>query len=66
NVYLALDPNQFQDTKYIFENVSHKATYSKYPMRVKVTSNRQVKWVIELLEIVTKSKNLQMESEFNA
>lgn len=50
NVYLALNPNDYIDTKYIFEDVSHVKKYALYPMRVRLSSDRQVKWTCELLD----------------
>ncbi|MBR2870590.1 MAG: hypothetical protein IKB98_04360 [Clostridia bacterium] len=50
NVYLALNPNDFVDTKYIFQDVSHVKKYALYPMRVKLTSDRQVRWTCELID----------------
>ena len=50
NAYLGLNPDDYQDTKYIFTNVSNVKKYANYPMRVKVSSNRQVKWVKELIQ----------------
>ena len=46
NAYLGLNPSEYLDTKYIFTDVSNINAYANYPMRVKVTSDRQVKWVI--------------------
>ncbi len=50
NAYLGLNPDEYQDTKYVFTNVSNVKKYFNYPMRVKVSSNRQVKWVKELIQ----------------
>ncbi|MBO5713908.1 MAG: hypothetical protein J6R83_00590, partial [Clostridia bacterium] len=50
NAYLGLNPNEYLDTKYIFTDVSNVKAYANYPMRVKVTSDRQVKWVNELID----------------
>lgn len=50
NVYLALNPLDFKDTKYIFQDVSHVKKYALYPMRVKLSSDRQARWTCELLE----------------
>ncbi len=52
NVYLALNPNEYIDTKYIFEDVSHVKKYALYPMRVRLSSDRQVKWTCELIDLV--------------
>ncbi len=50
NVYLALAPKKFKDTKYKFIDASGKKAYEKYPMRIKITSARQAKWAIELIQ----------------
>ncbi len=50
NLYLALEPKKFKNTKYKFIDVSSKKAYKNYPMRVKITSNRQAKWAIELIQ----------------
>ena len=50
NAYLGLKPNDYEKTKYIFTDVSDIKKYSNYSMRVKVTSDRQVKWVKELIQ----------------
>ena len=59
NAYIALNPKTYENTKYIYTDVSSSKSYANYPMRVKVTSDRQVKWVKELISIVAKGdKNL--------
>ena len=52
NVYINLSPKKFKDTKYKFIDVSNKKSYQNYPMRVKITSDRQAKWAIELIKKV--------------
>ena len=54
NVYLALAPAEYRDTKYIYTDVSDVAKYANYPMRVKVSSDRQVRWTVELLQEILK------------
>ena len=49
NAYLGLTPNEYENTKYIFTDVSAVKKYENYPMRVKLTSDRQVKWTKELI-----------------
>ncbi len=63
NVYLALNPADFENTKYIYEDVSHKTAYRNYAMRVKVTSTRQVKWVNELIALLAKQNDLKIVGE---
>ena len=52
NVYINLSPKKFKNTKYVFIDVSNKKSHENYPMRVKVSSDRQAKWVIELIKKV--------------
>ena len=63
NVYLALNPAEFENTKYIYEDVSNKKEYANYPMRVKVTSERQVKWVKELILINAEKNGFTVNKE---
>jgi hypothetical protein len=46
----------YENTKYIYTDVSSSKTYANYPMRVKITSDRQVKWVKELISLVLGGK----------
>ena len=49
NAFIGLNPKEYNDTKYIFTDVSKMSAYANYPMRVKVSSDRQVRWVKELI-----------------
>ncbi len=49
NVYLNLQPKKYRKTKYKFIDVSGKKVHASYPMRLKITSDRQAKWAIELI-----------------
>ncbi|MBQ8343371.1 MAG: hypothetical protein IJY21_04615 [Clostridia bacterium] len=61
NVYFALDPKAYENTKYIYKDVSSSKTYENYAMRVKLTSDRQVRWAIELLDDLARQKDLERE-----
>jgi predicted transport protein len=50
NVYLNLQPKKYRKTKYKFIDVSGKKSHESYPMRIKITSDRQAKWAIELIK----------------
>ena len=52
NLYLALDPKEFIDSKYKYTDASDTKKYSATPMRIKLTSNRQVKHAIELIRLL--------------
>lgn len=63
NAYLNHDTKEFENTKYIFTDVSNVKKNSQYPMRVKVTSDRQAKWVCELIEEVLLQQNKEGNDE---
>lgn len=48
-LYLALDPEAYEDSKYRYEDVSERKTYAETPMKVRVTSKRMVKYAKELI-----------------
>ena len=58
NVYLALNPADYQNTKYKFIDVSAVKKYSSTPMRIKLTSDRQVKYVKELIKVLLNGQNI--------
>ena len=49
-VYLGLDPNEYNANKYHFIDVSDKPKLDKVPMLLKVKSERGLKYVLELIE----------------
>ena len=63
NCYLGLDPNEYVDTKYVYEDVSDKKTYQNYPMRVRITSDRKVKWTGELIDQMITKHGLEILPE---
>ena len=52
SIYLALDPAEFEDSRYRFEDVSDKKSHANTPMRLKVTSRRAVRRIKELLDLL--------------
>lgn len=50
SLYLALSPQEFEDSKYRFEDVSEKRSHHETPMRVKITGSRTLKQAKELLD----------------
>ena len=48
-LYLALDPALYEESKYRYEDVSDRKTYTETPMKVRITSKRMVKYARELL-----------------
>lgn len=58
SVFLALDPKEFENSNYRFEDVSDKKSHRETPLRVKITSRRSLKQVKELLGILAAKNGL--------
>lgn len=50
NLHLALDPQEFVNTKYHFKDMSQTKQGQIYPMRVSIKGSRSLKYALELLE----------------
>ncbi len=48
-LYLALDPREYEETKYRFTDVSEKKTYAETPMKLRITSARALRHAKELI-----------------
>lgn len=48
-LYLALNPEDLQDTKYFFEDVSAKKKYASVPVLMKIKGERKFKHALELI-----------------
>lgn len=51
-VALALNPANYAETKYVFTDIGETAKYATTPMLVKLTSDRQVRYLKELLAVM--------------
>ena len=49
-VLLALDTNEYKESKYVFTDLSSVKAHEDYPLCMRLTSTRQAKWSVELLE----------------
>ena len=58
-LYLALNPADFEDSKFRFEDVSDKKTHAAVPMKVRIPSRRALKHAQELLKILAEKYELQ-------
>ena len=63
-LYLALDPNQFENTKYKGKDVSAKKAYASTPFQYKTKSERKTQWMLELIELLAKNHNLQKIEDY--
>lgn len=53
-LYLALDPNDYEGTKYNFEDVSDIVKYQSVPLQFKIKSDRKLKYSLELIDDLMK------------
>lgn len=58
-LYMALDPKEFEGTKYNFRNMSTVGKYETVPMRVNLKSDRAERWVKELIATLAEKKGWQ-------
>ncbi len=58
-VYLALDPENYKDSKYFFTNVGNKPAYGETPMLLKVKSERGKNHAIELIRELMQSLGIE-------
>ena len=58
NLYLSLNPQDYVGTKYKFVDVSGRKLYKDFGMRIKLTSDRQVRWAKELIDNLVVQKGL--------
>lgn len=63
-VYLALSPKELEGTKYFFTDESSIKKYERVPLRVRVRSERGVKYTIELIEKIAESKGIQLAKNY--
>ena len=52
SLYLALNPREFENTKYKYEDAGGVVKYAKTPMRLKLRSDRSVSWAKELIDLL--------------
>lgn len=64
SMYLALDPIQFEETKYKFKDASNVVKYNDVPMQLRIKSDRAVKWAKELIALMAEKNGIdRVEAE---
>ena len=63
NVYLALDPQEFADSKYRFIDASNIKKFEDTPLRLKIKNNLNEKYALELIDILMEKKGLELSTE---
>lgn len=53
-LYLALNPDEFDGSKYLYEDKSDIKRYEEVPMRVRVKSEKSFRYALELIDLVMK------------
>ncbi|MDE5911809.1 MAG: hypothetical protein K2H24_05690, partial [Clostridia bacterium] len=51
-LYLALNPQDYVDSKYKFEDVSDVKSYADTPFMMKIKNPRRLKYALELIDVV--------------
>lgn len=49
-LYLAINPEELQDTKYFFDDMSSKKKYAEVPVLLKIRGERKLKHALELID----------------
>lgn len=65
-LYLALEPSEFEDSKYFFVDASEKKKYAQVPLRLKIRGSRGFKHAMELVEELAKRLEWKEISDFIA
>ena len=58
-LYLALDPQDYADSKYKGKDVSEKASYKATPFLYKTKTERKTNWAVELIDKLAEKNYLQ-------
>ena len=57
-LYLALDPEKLDGSKYKFENVGDRKRFEKTPLKIKIRSARSQKWAKELIDMTMQENGI--------
>ena len=63
-LHLALNPDDFEGTKYSYQDLSAKKKYMYTPMTIKLRSKRSVKHAIELIGMLAQAFGLEKNSRY--
>ena len=58
NLYLSLNPKDYENTKYHFDDVSMVKKYQDTPLRLRLRNDLNVRYAIELIDILMKNNDL--------
>ena len=61
NLYLALNPDEYVDSKYNFTDERESSKYQEVPFRFKIKSDRGLKWAFELIDLALEEYSLKKE-----
>jgi len=65
-LFLALDPEKLEDSKYNVADAGSAKKYATVPCRLRLTSKRSVKWGLELIEMLAEKEQLVKNPKFKA
>jgi len=64
-LHLALNPDDYQNTKYHFKDLSGKNRYALVPFTIKLSSNRSVKYSLELIQQLAAQFGLKKNPKYS-
>ena len=65
-LFLAIDPNTLEDSKYNVNYVGDSKKYETVPCRLRLTSKRSVKWGLELIALMAEKEGLEANPKYKA
>lgn len=65
-LYLALDPKEYENSKYFPTDCSAVSRFKEVPMRIKVRSERGVKYAKELIAVIAEKYSLEKDQNYTA
>ncbi len=63
-LFLAMDPKQFNFDKYHHKDYSGVARYTQFPLMIKLSSDRQVRYALELIGILMQENGLEPDPDY--
>lgn len=63
-LFLALDPEKFNKDKYHHKDYSDVVKYARYPFMIKISSDRQLKYALELIEAVMTNNGYAADPDY--
>ena len=63
-LFLAIDPNTLESSKYNVADAGKSKKYESVPCRLRLSSKRSIKWGLELISILAENEGLEINPKF--